>query len=637
MGIIAVIIVALTILFLVFKKNNKKAKTKSSNSNIKKSDKENTLGVIEEEYDKFDYLLDKAYKHITVKRKYPRNTFIEGFFTSKYRGEIYNKRDYKKDYKIELYQVEINLTKSNQCNCIIGDKSICNGIHLDNEKDFITDKSNRFNIDDIQLPENYILKGFDNENYKIRLKDPKIFNFESLRQFHQSEDNEVFGVINGYINGHLLDYTFQDEIIRQYEPSILENKEYKTPFTNFSGNKIIALKNNIIEEESYKSNLVDNSKKIECDLSNCNSLLNDDKKTTINLSRNIFYNKYIGNGSGCASTLFGLIILIILGLIIFSLIPQLSLIAIIFIVIFLLYLLPKKYGDWLLSALGILYVFFIVVALTSPIWKNGIDINWDWIRFPKYTIGDKVIKDNPKPIIETIRENNNVTETIIVNHKTWEDYRGNSYEGTYRIKLSDFRQSKLYKHNLQFNNSVSSYNHIVHLIKENDQNRLDGVYRMFDSIRKERNLNQIEFANMVISFVQDFNYHLILPKACDPKIYNDRFILQYLNNNEGPCYPNQPFGINTPVEFMANSIADCDTRTLTVYTILSHYNYDVILLSSDYYGHSLFGINLPYNGKFKYPYQQKKYTIFETTVAKSIPGAISNEIANLNHWNISLM
>ncbi|WP_313580609.1 hypothetical protein [Chishuiella sp.] len=624
MGIIIGIIVI--VLFLIYK--NKTDKTKSSNNTIYK--KNEILDNLEEEYDKYDTTLGKAYKEITVKRKYNRNTFIEGYFTSKYRGGICNKKDDKKDFRIKLYIVEITLTNSKICNCIIGNKSICNGIHLDKEKNFITDKSNLFNIDEIQLPEEYTLNGFDNEIYKIKLKDPKIFNFESLRQFHQSEDDEVFGVINGQINGHLLDYTYQDEIIRKYEPSIYERSEYTTPYTSISGTKFIDLKDNIIENEFDIPNqkiLKNNKEQLK---------INTGKTSIKKTIRKSYNNKYLNGELGCSSILLWLLILIISTIITFSLIPQLSFIVIIFAIIFGLYLLPTKFGNWLLSALYIFYAFFIIAALTFPVWKKGININWDWIRFPKYTIQDEVIKENPIPIIETVIENQKIKDHIIVNHKTWEDYNGNVYDGTYNVKLSDLRQSRSYKYNLHLRN-ITSYNQAIHLLKENDQNRLNGVYEMFDSIRNHKNLNQIDFANMIISFIQDFKYNLILPKACDPKIYNDDFISNYLNNNEGPCYPNQPFGINTPVEFIANSIADCDTRTLAIYTILSHYNYDVVILSSDYYGHSLFGINLPYIAKYKYPYHEKQYTIFETTVAKSVPGAISNEISNLNHWKITLM
>lgn len=631
-----IIIAIIVILFLIFK--NKKNKDKKSNFNkpvsnsLEKKISNDTGSDFEELYEEYDSNLRRKFKYIKVKRRFPRNTFIEGDFTSKYRGELFNKNDDKKEYKIELYQVNIQLTHSNRCRCIQGEKSVCNGIHQNIEQNFTTDKSKRFNIDQIQLPKHYFLRDTDGDEYKVNLEDPKIFNFESLRQFHQSEEDEVFGVINGKINGHILDYTYQDEWVRSYEPLKDENTNY---YTNYSGGSVLTIKKNVIIDETS--------------LIPIQSYFSEDKRNTLikekpstnktsEVQTRPNLNKFLPSTDGCLSTIFGVIFLLILALFIGVIFPNMWFIILFFAVIFLLYLLPAKFGDWILSALGILYFLFIIAIIILPFWNKEISINLDWLRFPKYTIENQVVKENPKPKIEPILENNKIKDSIIVNYKTWQDYNGNSYEGTYRVNISDFRQSRDFKHKLHQNQtSNTTYNKIIHLLKENDQPRLNGVYVMFDSIKHQKNLDEIEFANMIIGFIQDFNYHLILPQTCDPSIYNDRFIKKYLNNNEGPCYPNQPFGINSPIEFMANSIADCDTRTLTIYTILSHYNYDVVVLSSDYYGHSLLGVNLPYNGRYKYIYQNKQYTIFETTVAKSLPGAISNEIANLNHWKISLM
>ena len=79
---------------------------------------------------------------------------------------------------------------------------------------------------------------------------------------------------------------------------------------------------------------------------------------------------------------------------------------------------------------------------------------------------------------------------------------------------------------------------------------------------------------------------------------------------------------------------DCDTRTLLLYTMLSYYNYDVALLSSEFYGHSILGINLPFEGK-KYFYNNQEYTLWETTLLVK-PGLIPNQISNTNNWRISL-
>ena len=70
-------------------------------------------------------------------------------------------------------------------------------------------------------------------------------------------------------------------------------------------------------------------------------------------------------------------------------------------------------------------------------------------------------------------------------------------------------------------------------------------------------------------------------------------------------------------------------------TIFSHYDYDVALLSSEFYGHSILGINLPISGT-AYNYKNQRYVMWETTAPNCKPGVIPNEISNTNNWRISL-
>jgi len=164
---------------------------------------------------------------------------------------------------------------------------------------------------------------------------------------------------------------------------------------------------------------------------------------------------------------------------------------------------------------------------------------------------------------------------------------------------------------------------------------LGSLYKLFDSIGQTNKLNSTKFAEMVVSFVQDMPYALLLENECDPQLYSDSFIKSYLNNPEAECNANQRFGIYTPLEFLYTTQGDCDTRTLLLYTIFSKYDYDVVLLSSEYYGHSILGINLPYNG-LSYTYNNQNYVLWETTALNAMPGIISQDISNLNFWRISL-
>ncbi len=82
-----------------------------------------------------------------------------------------------------------------------------------------------------------------------------------------------------------------------------------------------------------------------------------------------------------------------------------------------------------------------------------------------------------------------------------------------------------------------------------DINKLDLVYFKLDSLQSQNRLNEIQFAEVIVSLIQDIPYSLILSDACDANIYNDKFIKEYLNG-DGNCLSNTRYGLLTPVEFM---------------------------------------------------------------------------------------
>ena len=218
---------------------------------------------------------------------------------------------------------------------------------------------------------------------------------------------------------------------------------------------------------------------------------------------------------------------------------------------------------------------------------------------PKPLIVDnsKETKPDFKPIIDTTTTTKNdsiprpVEDTIVTRYRSWQDYDGNQYEGFYQVKLNDFKNAHNYKNNLTLSQTTrNSYDEIIYRLKEYDKDKLKGLFKMLDSITVANKPNEIQFAEVVVSFVQDIPYTIILENNCNASLYNDEFTRSYLSRPNSRCEGEQRFGINTPVEFLTNLNGDCDTRTLLLYTILSHYNYDVAVLSSEQYGHSILGI-----------------------------------------------
>jgi hypothetical protein len=183
-----------------------------------------------------------------------------------------------------------------------------------------------------------------------------------------------------------------------------------------------------------------------------------------------------------------------------------------------------------------------------------------------------------------------VYDSLIIHHRVWKDYNDSVYEGDIWVRTTDMTKSGAYKNRLQLPpDPLIGYDRMLNALQAGDRGFLNGVYGLMDSIRLTHRLDSVGFAKTVVSFVQDIPYALVLDRGCNPDLYRDAFIRSYLQSANADCSGFQRFGINTPVEFMGTLKGDCDTRTLFLYTLLDHYGYDVAILSSEVYSHSLLG------------------------------------------------
>jgi hypothetical protein len=311
--------------------------------------------------------------------------------------------------------------------------------------------------------------------------------------------------------------------------------------------------------------------------------------------------------------------------------PQMAFILPFFLIIFLLNLIPAKIYSWIFKVIGFIILIGFIVSLFQLFNRSANT----FIPKPVVTENPKERETQSTPIIDTV---NNVaqSDTLIRHFRVWKDYEGNKYEGYIWTMKSDYSKAKFYKNSLNLQqNTPRAYDEIIYSLKENDKQNLNGVYQLFDSIREKEQLSNIKFAELIVSFIQDIPYAVIVPDDCNPNLYDDKFIREYLNSENARCDGFQKFGINSPVEFMSSLYGDCDTRTLLLYTMLAHYGYDVALFSSEYYSHSIIGVNLPISG-IAYKYENQRYVLWETTAPNIKAGVLPKEISNLNYWRISL-
>jgi hypothetical protein len=252
------------------------------------------------------------------------------------------------------------------------------------------------------------------------------------------------------------------------------------------------------------------------------------------------------------------------------------------------------------------------------------------------------LSPTPKPFYPkdsiVIKKDPITHDTIIISHyRKWSDYKHNLYSGALSVYVNEINSSNYFR-NFKINNSNNNdeYNQILSKLYMDHNGKLQLLYPMFDSLKKDKNLNDIAFAEAIVSCIQDIPYTLILQDGCNPNLYNDPFIRDYLLNNKGDCLGDIKYGILSPSEFLEQLKGDCDTRTLMLFTILSHYKYDVAILSSELYRHSILAINLPLSGIYK-QINGKKYVVWETTTKGFPPGIIPAQISNMRNWEPSLL
>lgn len=225
--------------------------------------------------------------------------------------------------------------------------------------------------------------------------------------------------------------------------------------------------------------------------------------------------------------------------------------------------------------------------------------------------------------------------TLLTQKRNWKDNYGNDYKAQFSVREDDYTDSRRDYFKYAQNQNRFTWGSLYQHLADSDVPRLDLIIAKLSEIKVNNTLNQIEFAEMVVTFIQDIPYSLVFSDQCFPAENYEKSIRQVLENCPDCCIGNIPYGIQNPVAFMGNLKGDCDTRTVIIYTILDHFGYDVAILNSEYYRHSILGLNLPYTGRYK-TYQGKRYYTWETTNKYYTLGTIPETMDNLTYWEVVL-
>ena len=214
----------------------------------------------------------------------------------------------------------------------------------------------------------------------------------------------------------------------------------------------------------------------------------------------------------------------------------------------------------------------------------------------------------------------------------WKSYNGDEYATSLLMGENDNKESRTFRNNLIY--TYDDLGQVYQSLEKHDRDALHKVIDKLDSIKRNSKLSYNGFAKVIMSMVQDIPYVLVHDYSClEVSKYGSEFYKEWHKKGK-PCLPNTKYGIQAPAEFIYDLKGDCDTRTMFVYSVFKHYKYDVAILNSDYYGHSIIGINIASHGDFL-KYKGKRYYFWETTSKDWEVGVLPPDMPNPDKFYVA--
>lgn len=234
---------------------------------------------------------------------------------------------------------------------------------------------------------------------------------------------------------------------------------------------------------------------------------------------------------------------------------------------------------------------------------------------------------SPNFVDTSCREISQTNAQAVQHQRAWEDHKyQKDYCLSYEIDNNDSKKATKHKNGIVDPKAYSYpefWGKVYRQLAESDQAYLHAVIDSLDQLSKLDSLSYNAFAHAVVKMIQDIPYQYIISGSCTNK------------HSDHPCYSNQRYGITSPVEFLSTLKGDCDSRTVLIYTILRHFDYDPVVLISKEYRHSMLALNISAAGEYL-TIAGEKYYFWETTATGWEPGIIPPGMNNKKYWNIAL-
>jgi energy-coupling factor transporter transmembrane protein EcfT len=308
--------------------------------------------------------------------------------------------------------------------------------------------------------------------------------------------------------------------------------------------------------------------------------------------------------------------------------------ALFYIVLFILigYFISSLIGSKFASRASFLLTSILVCAVIYYFYTH------QNIVIPKETKTENIKINPPRKSSE---ENGNNIDYLFDKEIKWKDFIPNNYSAKYSTSSLAFfdTQGKHKKYAAEdvSNDPIQYFNTLYNELEQTDNSKIDAVTKILSAQASSKNLNMLQTAEMVVTFIQEIPYCLVHDWTCEEIVKNGNsdFITSYHKDGK-QCLPNIPAGVQSPYEFLHNLKGDCDTRSLLGYAILKKLNIPASLWVSSTYGHSILGVGLPVGGGSYKNIQGVNHYAVELTSKGFRIGMIPAEIQNMNNWDITL-
>ncbi len=117
-------------------------------------------------------------------------------------------------------------------------------------------------------------------------------------------------------------------------------------------------------------------------------------------------------------------------------------------------------------------------------------------------------------ITKTKKIEDNDTIVLYTSARVWKDNYGNDFNGDLSVRELDYLRLKDHVNTYKSPSNGYFWGNLYDYLERTDSPSLDLVLDTFKAINKEHKLNQMEFAEMVVSCIQDIPYSFVLQETC---------------------------------------------------------------------------------------------------------------------------